>query len=364
MPLSRPIEVLIIDDSLVSQHLLAFIIENDPDLKVVGYASDGASAVKWLKQRLPDVVTMDIVMPKMDGFETTRLIMETTPLPIIIISASYDHSQVEKSFKSIEAGALEILPKPSGPNDPNFGTMSRTITDTIKLVAGMKMVRRRKLPNLSECAPLPKSTLPCSPHSFGEGAKTKNHGIQAVAIGASLGGPPVLAAILSALPDNFPVPIFIVQHISLGFAKGLVDWLNKMTSLNVAMAEHGQQAQPGCVYVAPEDQLMSITTNNVMTLSPCRQGKFSPISHLFESMANVHGSKGVGIILTGMGKDGALELLHMRQKGALTMAQEEKDCTMFGMPKEAIALHAAEKVLSVQEIAQHLVQAAFQPSKI
>lgn len=339
------IKVLIVDDSPVARDLLTFILESDPKIKVIGYAVDGLDALSKLHYLNPDVVTMDLIMPKMNGFDATKEIMKTLPVPIVIITSSYHSDEIEKSFKAIQAGALAILPKPAGPYDPNYSVMAKEIQETVLLVAGLKLMRHREpiqiatLKKKQETAILP----------------NKIFSAEAVAIGASLGGPQAIAHILANLPDTFPIPIFIVQHISIGFVNGFVSWLKKVTHLQVTLAEDQQIAQPGWVYVAPETKDMEISSGNVISLkSPSSSTVHPSIGPLFASMAKAYGPRCIGVILTGMGRDGAAEMLQMKNAGAFTIAQDESSSIIFGMPKEAIALGAVKRILPLTEIAPTL----------
>lgn len=341
---SDKIKVMIVDDSDVSRCLLTHIIDSDPELMVLNYANDGESALIQLKYQRPDVITMDIIMPKMDGFETTRQIMEERPVPIIVVTADYNPSQVEKSFKAMYAGALAILPKPYGPEHPKYQEMAKQITDTIKLVANVKLIKRTSKETTG-------THVNSSPKAH-ELAK-----IEAIAIGASLGGPQALGIILSALNSNFPVPIYIVQHIASGFAKGMVEWLNTMTSLTVSLAKDNEIPLPGHVYISPENSRMEISHDHMIVLKDASKDKLHPsVAPLFKSMSEAYGPNCAGVMLTGMGKDGAAEMLQMRQKGSFTIAQDEESCVVFGMPKEVINLGGALRVVPLTHIAPLLME--------
>lgn len=349
---SQPIKVLVVEDSPTAAELLIFIINSDPALKVIGWVDNGERALNFIKWEVPDVITMDIVMPKMDGFETTRRIMQTTPIPIIIVSANFTREDVNKSFQAITAGALDILEKPGGPDDPNFAILAKAILTAIKTVAGAKLITRRFTTKIS---PTPTLT---STHS----SPTISQPIEAIAIGASLGGPQALNTIFSQLPAPFPVPIFVVQHISCGFAQGFADWLKDTTSLKIKIPRHQELAMPNHIYIAPDNNHLEIHPDNKIHLvhEPANKELCPSVSHLFRSMAKTYGSRGMGIILTGMGRDGVEELLLMRQAGAVTIAQDQESSLMFGMPKEAIAIGAAKHVLSLQEIT-HLLKRMAKP---
>lgn len=341
------IRVMIVDDSQVARDLLTFIINSSPILEVAGYAIDGLDALKQIKTLKPDVITMDIEMPKMNGYETTQKIMETSPIPIIIVTASYHAEEVEKSFKAIQAGALAIMEKPRGPSDPNYGEIAKEIQETIMIVSELKLIRRRD----------PCKNMTIKPKNKQIEEETKKGMIQAVGIGASLGGPQAIAKILEDLPGDFPVPLFIVQHISMGFIDGLVNWLRSVTKLNITVAKDMEIAKPGTVYLAPETADMEISPGNVIHLKKAAPSSVHPsAAPMFASMAKTYGHYCVGVILTGMGKDGAAELLQMKNCGAITIAQDEESCVVFGMPKEAIALGGVKYILPLGEIASFLKQ--------
>lgn len=339
------ITVLVVDDSSLDRMLLIHILESDPNIQVIAAADSGEKALELLKTLKPDVITMDIVMPKMDGFEVTRKIMHTQAVPIVIISGI---KEVAQGFRAVDAGALAILEKPKGIGDPQYPKMAKSIIDTIKVMSEVKVVTRRYTSHESDIGIFAKLQREASQPEI-----VVHDTIEAVAIGASLGGPQALQEIFRNLPKNFPVPIYVVQHIAAGFIEGLATWLNKNTNLAICMAEHGKQGRPGMVYIAPENGHMEIKKNNIISIIPGlpENGVQPAISRLFRSMAYSFGSHGVGVILTGMGRDGVEGLLLMRQMGAHTIAQDEASSTMFGMPKEAILAGAARQVLPLPKIA-------------
>lgn len=336
--MKKTIGVFIVDDSCVARELLVYIIEKDPDLFVAGKAENGQKALQWLENNTCDVMTIDIHMPTLNGFEVIETVMSTKPIPTVIISAAYTEKDTEMAFKAMEVGALAILERPLGPNDALFEVKAKEIRNTIKLIAEIKTVTRRKkfkeAENQSKIFPLKKET------------------IKAVAIGASLGGPIAIATILKQIPFEFPVPIFIVQHISKGFTHSFIEWLQEQTPLKVKAAEQGEIAKGGIAYVAIDGHHLTIKDNNVIALeNKDYENHHCPsVGRLFSSMAKTYRAQCVGIILTGMGKDGAIELLEMKNAGAYTIAQDEESCIMFGMPKEAITLRAVQQILPLSKI--------------
>ena len=341
---ARRISVFVVDDSAVSRELLTRVLTSDPDISVIGSARNGAEAIEALPGAKPSVVTMDIHMPGMDGFEATRRIMESQPLPIVIVSASFHPTDVAKAFRTMEAGAVAMLEKPSGPGSPTHEALAQKLIDTVKAMSEVRVVRRWPKSRMEALSLQPAAVPPRA----GE--------IRLVAIGASTGGPPVLQTLLAGLPKPCPVPVFIVQHISAGFVDGLVDWLTSATGMTVRIARHGELAQPGTAYVAPDACQMSIGKNLRIACEPgpAEYGLVPAVSVLFRSIAERIGAQAAGVLLTGMGRDGAEELKLMRDAGAVTFAQDKESSVVHGMPGEAIRLGAAMHVGSPERIAATL----------
>ena len=343
----RPlIKLLIVEDSPVVQEFLSHIFSSDSGIKVVGIARNGEEALEAALCKRPDVITMDIHMPKLNGFEATRKIMETQPVPIVIVSGSSTIKEVSNAFKAVEAGAVAIAARPRGIGHPDYEKTARELIQTVKLMSEVKVVKR--LPHVR------KVTVPFAPPL---GVTTAPREIQVVAIGASTGGPVVLKTILSGLTKKFPVPILIAQHIASGFVEGFTQWLSESSGFPVHVAADGELLLPGHAYSAPEGYHFMVNYGNRIALKKSENtDSLSPlISYLFESTAKVFGSGAIGILLTGMGKDGAEGLKFMKERGAITIAQNETTSVVFGMPKEAIALDAATHVLSPDQIVQFLL---------
>jgi two-component system chemotaxis response regulator CheB len=336
------IRVLIVEHALVMQQVLKHAISSDPMLTVVGVASDGEEALEAVKELRPDVIAMNWQMPKLDGLEATRIIMETTPTPIVIMTGSAAANDAAVSFRMIEAGALAIVQQPPGADHPAYEKETRHLTRTLRLMSEVILVKRRARASQAQESAKPLVETICR-------AATD---IQIIAIGASTGGPNVLQTILSGLPKDIPVPLFIVQHISKGFTAGFVDWLQNTTNFPLHIASLGDDPLPGHGYVAPDDVHMGIERGPRIVLdhSALENGLRPSVSYLFRSVAQHFGSNAVGVLLTGMGRDGAEELKMMKEQGAVTFVQDEESSVIYGMPGEAIRLNAATYILSPEDI--------------
>jgi two-component system chemotaxis response regulator CheB len=346
--IDRKINVLVVDDSAVGRLHLVHILESDPLVRVIATVNDGQAALDFIKTQAPDVVLMDIHMPNMDGFEATRRIMETRPVPIVICTASTSTKEVATTFRVLEAGAVACVEKPLGPGHPEATATAAHLLQTVKLMSEVKVVRRWARG---------RSAAASGPSFSGTESRQVAGEITVIGIGTSTGGPPVLQTILSGLPKNFPVPILIVQHIAQGFLPGLAEWLNQTTGFQIQIAAYGVSALPGHVYLAPDNFQMGIAAGGriVLTKEEPENGLRPAVSFLFRSLAEVCGPHAVGVLLTGMGTDGAAELKRMRDKGAVTIAQDRESSIVHGMPGEAIALGGAKHVLPADRISELLL---------
>ncbi|HEV7929740.1 MAG TPA: chemotaxis-specific protein-glutamate methyltransferase CheB [Nitrosospira sp.] len=340
------IRVLVVDDSSVVREFLVHILSSDPGISVIGTARDGEEALDFVRRQRPDVITMDIHMPKLNGLDATRLIMETDPTPIVIVSGTEDPSEVATTFNAMDAGALAVLRRPAGIGHPDHESMAQDMVQTVKLMSEVKVIRR--WPRKPAAAPVPRSAYAGLAR---ESAKTR-----IVAIGASTGGPPALETILTALPRDFPVPILIVQHMAPGFIGGFARWLATSSGLPVHVPGHGESLLPGHVYVAPDDHQMKVEREGKIALTKHdpEHGLRPSISYLFRAVAEVYGPDAVAGLLTGMGRDGAGELRLLKDHGAVTFAQDKDSSVVHGMPGEAIKLDAATLILPLEKIAKVL----------
>ncbi|HYX17310.1 MAG TPA: chemotaxis-specific protein-glutamate methyltransferase CheB [Nostoc sp.] len=363
---SAPIRVFLVEDSLVALTILKRILASSPEVDVVGTAPNGVEALERIPAAQPQVICTDLHMPKMDGLKLTRRIMADYPRPILVISASVNTQEDSRNvFKLLQAGALDVFPKPSIDLISDYEQVKHELINRIKVLAGVTVFTR----HTSRTATIEPRTHPASPESKPEPFSPKpiNNSQfpirnslslpKVVAIGASTGGPQALYTILKQLPANFPVPILCVQHISEGFLQGLVDWLAAECFLRVTIAQPGEFPKPGTVYFAPERQHLQLDTQGRLTTisTPPVSGHRPSVTVLFQGVATCYPRSAVGILLTGMGRDGADGLQAIAQAGGTTIAQDEQTCVVFGMPKEAIALGAAQHILAIGEIAPMLL---------
>ena len=345
------ISVLIVEDSHTILQYLSALVEAEPELYVIGTAVDGLDAVDKVRRLKPQVVIMDIEMPKLDGIAATRKIMAESPVPIVICSANLDQNLVEKSYRAIEAGALAAVAKPRGPSAPGAQKMVKRLLHMVKLMAAVKVVRRQVI---STPLPAPRVQTTGVDESFLQ--DLKNYPPALIAIGASTGGPMALMTILAKLKRHFPLPIIIVQHIAQGFLDGMLNWLQGQCALPIAIAGHGDEPLGGHIYFAPDGYHLefSPTGRLRLTAAPPEYNVKPAVAPLFRSLAQSEAPPALGVLLTGMGRDGALELLTMRQRGHLTIVQDEESSIVNGMPGEAARLGAARIRLNPTAIAELL----------
>jgi two-component system chemotaxis response regulator CheB len=338
------IRLLLVEDSAVQREFLRYILEETGEFDIVDTAADGEEAVEKAARLHPDIILMDCHMPKLDGIGATRRIMEETPTPIVLASASPGAIDAQYTFEAIKLGALAVVNKPPGLDAPDFDQVAGQLVRTVRLMSEVKVVRRtppRAPRQASSRAALPVAT-----------ATTATNGIRVVAIVGSTGAPGVIADILTSIGPNPRAAVLIVQHMADGFVEGFALWLTARTGIPVAIATNGISAEPGHAYLAPDGLHLGIDAGGVLRLSADEPDDgFRPSgTHLFRAVARAFGPKALGIILTGMGQDGVAGLLELRRAGGITAAQNEESCVVFGMPHEAIDAGAAVHVLAPDEL--------------
>jgi len=338
------IRLLVVEDSNTVRQVLVAAFEADPEIQVVGTAASGEEALEAVRRLAPDVVTMDFNMPGMNGLEATRAIMSTLPLPIVIITGKMDPHDADTLFRAMEAGALMVLAKPEPVGTPGHAPSVARIVQHVKLMSEIKVVRRTP-----QRVPVPAPPLAGSlPADAGP--------LKVVAIGASTGGPPLVQQILAGLPADCGAAILVVQHMAEGFVGDFARWLNQNSRLPVQVAAQGMQILPGRVYLAPDGHHLEVGAGEMvaLTTAPPLNGVRPSAGMLFRSVALRYGARAAGVILTGMGSDGAVDLKLIRDKGGVTVAQNRESCVVFGMPGKAVELDAAGFVLPPEEIVELL----------
>jgi len=337
------IRVLVADDSATVRNTLVALLSEDPRLSIVGQAADGIEAVDKARALRPDVITMDVNMPRLDGLGATAAIMAEAPARVLVISSVSEHRQLELSFKAMAAGALEVIAKPR-PGEP-MREWGRKLAESVRLMAEVPVVRR------------PRSRPP-------EQARLQNAGeVDVIGLVASTGGPPALAHVLAQLPASLPVPILLAQHIAQGFTPGLQRWFAGICAMRIKVASEGELAGKGCVYLAPDGCDLEIDGQGLLRTPPgtglhCPSG-----NRLLHSLARIYGPRAAGFVLTGMGDDGAQGLLALRNAGGETFAQDEHTSVVFGMPQAAQACGAARSMLSLESIAHAILELCRQTRK-
>ncbi len=352
------VKVLIIDDSATVRQILHTIFSTDPQIEVIGVAADPFAAVRKMKENKPDVITLDIELPRMDGITFLQKIMSQSPIPVIIIS-SFTQKGTGIALKALEYGAIEVISKPKVHTKEALKESSRQLCDLVKTAARARLVKRAKPRTNSSLSASYKAPKLASYHSQIHGKLSD----KLIVIGASTGGTEAIKSILQSLPPESP-GVVIVLHMPKMFTNQYALRLDSICKVRVKEAEHGDPVVKGQVLIAPGDQHVLIQrqeANNVVQLhdSPAVNRHKPSVDVLFKSAALQVGKRAIGILLTGMGADGAQGLLEMKDAGAYTIAQDEHTSVVFGMPKEAIKKNAASKVLPIDKIAGEILRKSY-----
>jgi two-component system, chemotaxis family, protein-glutamate methylesterase/glutaminase len=351
----RRIRVLIVDDSALVRRMLTEMLSTSSDIEVVGSAGDAYMARNKIKQLDPDVITLDIEMPKMDGVTFLRNLMRLRPMPVILVSSLTDHG-ASVTLEALSIGAVDYLPKPKVDLAATFSDYAEDLVGKIK-VAARARVRHHSPPEAIERR---RSARPPPSMRGAGGAHHLRTTERVIAIGASTGGTEAIRELLAGLPADTP-GILVAQHIPGTFSQAFAARLNACSAVTVQEARDGQQVLAGHVYIAPGDLHLRLVRDGARYV--CRLDDGEPVNRhkpsvdvLFGSVARHAGPNAAGVLLTGMGKDGALGLLEMRQAGSPTIAQDETSSLIWGMPGEAVALGAADHVLPIARIGDALLQ--------
>lgn len=340
MTASSRIRVLVVDDSITARKHIVEVLEADPGFEVVAEAADGREAIELCGKLKPDVITMDMMLPVMSGLAATEWIMAYCPTPIVVVSGSLNRGEVFRTYDAITAGAVEVVPKPDA--RLNGSAWAARLTSVLRIASRIKVVTHVR------------ARLSRSPSGIGPTAPPPStRAVRLVAIGASTGGPGAVRRVLTDLAPSFPVPILLVLHIGAPFDLTFADWLDAQSQHQVAFAVDGEPVfdGPPRVLLAPAGQHMSIAEERIrLDAGPERHSCRPSIDVLFESLAAEIGSGAAGVLLTGMGRDGADGLLAIRRAGGHTIAQDEATSVVYGMPRAAAEIGAAGSILPLDAI--------------
>lgn len=351
------IKVLIVDDSAFMRKVLTDIINSDPKLQVVGTARNGQDALEKITELNPDVVTMDIEMPEMDGITTLETLMRSKPIPIIMLS-SLTKAGAEQTIRALQMGAVDFIAKPSGQISLDIENIKDEIIRKIVVAAGT----RKKMQNLST---MPDFISPISSVSAEKKLDYDKQLNKLIIIGTSTGGPKALNQVLPRFPASLNAAILVVQHMPAGFTKSLAERLNTLSKIKVKEAEDGEQILPGCAYIAPGDYHLRVSSQRyanmqklVVKLSqePPRGGHRPSVDDMFASVAEQFWGSIVGVIMTGMGHDGTTGLQYIKNKGGQTIAEHQSSCVVYGMPKSAIESGFVDKIAPLTEITNEVLK--------
>lgn len=338
----KPVRVLIVDDSAVVREHLRRIISADPRLEVAGLAASGEEAIQMVERVAPDVISMDVHLPGIQGFEATRRIMALRPTPIVIVSG-IEMAEVNLSMEALRSGALSVIEKPVAATHDSFDAVAFRLCTQLVLMSEVKVVKQRDL------TPRKLSLRPTD-------VRTPSRGYTVVAIGASTGGPNALMQVLNGLGRDFPLPVVVVQHMTPGFVGGFADWLDSVTPFQVKVVRAEEKLNPGHAYVAPSKfhLLLDGLTARIEDTPPIGNHRPSATA-LFSSAARTLGPSAVGVLLTGMGEDGAAGLRELKAAGGFTIAEAESTAIVYGMPAAAVRMGAVSEILPLGEIGQRIL---------
>lgn len=348
------IKVLIVDDSAFMRNALSNMLSSDPEIQIVGKARDGLEAIELVEKLRPDIVTMDVEMPRMDGITALKHIMEKNPMPVIMVS-SLTVEGAKVTLDALDLGAVDFIPKNLSDLSINIVKIKEILIDKIKQIAKRGIVKKRIRP-VAEPKPveIPKS-MPVR--------TTGERRVNLVAIGTSTGGPKALQEIIPKLPKDFPTPIVIAQHMPPNFTGPFAERLNQLSQITVKEAEEGESLKNGVAYIAPGRGHMRVKRprgiETVVTISENKEEFiYRPsVDALMFSVAEFFPGRALGVILTGMGNDGCRGLIALKKTGGRIFAQNEETCVVYGMPKAVVEAGIADKVLSIEEMAGEIINA-------
>lgn len=354
--MKTPIKVFLVEDSPVALTILQRVLASSSEVEVVGTANDGISALEKIPSLKPDVICTDLLMGKMDGLELTKELMATFPRPILVISDVVTANDTHKIGQLLEAGVVDVFPKPKTGFIQDYEQQANNLVSKIKILSGVKVFTKKNPATNSKIINI-QSNKTEEPNLANNFSKNYLTDYQIVAIGVSTGGPKAMQQIVNKLPANFPLPIVCTQHISVGFLDSLISWLSLESLLKIKIAEIGETPLPGTIYYAPEQYHLEIDYKGKFcySSSPPINSHRPSVNIMFQSLAQFYGKSTIGILLTGMGQDGVIGMQEIDLCGGLTIAQDEASSVIFGMPQEAIKLGVVRQILSLEKIAPFLV---------
>lgn len=346
--------VLVVDDSALMRRVIWGMLEEDPEIQVVGSAVDGMDAIEKVHQLKPDVVTLDVEMPRLDGLQTLGYLMSEMPVPCVMLSA-YTPRGAETTLRALDYGAADFVQKPSGAVSLNLERVKDELLGKVKVARRIDLKRLSFKPG-AEAAGL--SALSAAPAAKEKPAQDRG---SVVAIGTSTGGPRALADLLPMVPKGFPAPLLVVQHMSAGFTQSLAARLDRESRIRVKEAEQGEALEPGVAYLSPGDWHMEVERREgqvrvALNQRPPVLGVRPSVDILFNSVAEAYGAKAVGVVLTGMGRDGAKGVKAMKAREARILAQDEGTSVVYGMPRAAYATGCVDRVLPLDQVAGAIVE--------
>lgn len=343
-----PIRVLLVDDSPTALAMLGRMLDGVPDIRVVATAQNGREALAAAERHDPAVVITDLYMPVMDGLEFTRRLMASAPRPILAVSVAVREPDSPQAFQLLEAGAVDLFPKPAAGTPEEFEARRQELIRKIRILSGVRVFRKS-------------GALAGADPASGERAAvagTLPHAVRMVVVGASTGGPQALCGLFSQLPADFPVPVVCVQHISTGFLQGLIDWLRGRCPLRFTMLKEAERARAGTIYFPPEDRHLLVESGGVLVPSDAAPvgGHRPSITVAMESAARTFGREAVAALLTGMGEDGVDGLEAVHRAGGFTMAQDPASSVVYGMPARAMERGVVQRALAPEDMGRLLAR--------
>jgi two-component system chemotaxis response regulator CheB len=352
---SAKVRVLVIDDSAFNRRSIVKMLESLPNVEVIGYACDGEDGLRKVIDLRPDLITLDLEMPRMDGFTLLRIVMQKQPTPIIVVSSRSDDGDV---FKALELGAVEFVPKPSSKVSPVLMDIREELLQKVREVTSANL--NNVMAHGHAVSDLKKASRPISQPQKEAVSADVTDDYHMVVIGSSTGGPPALQNIFSAITEDIPVAFAVAQHMPAGFTRAFAERLNRFCALTIKEAQNGDIVRPGQVLIAPGGmnlELFSKGSDVIAKVSEPRghQRYLPSVDSLFSSAAALYGKRLLGVVLTGMGNDGSMGVNTIKSHGGRVIAEAEESCVVFGMPKEAIASGAVDQVVPLPMVCKEIL---------